>query len=136
MRPTLKTVVSTLDCNQSSSSNSTNEVQQVWEKEMSISAKEGPRLPWIEPAADPNLGFRADEVKGSCWHPVVAKTKAGSTLAAMTFKNEYEFPAISGPLNATLDIFYQDAIAFKDSSQQYQMTLSGTDLLNTCLRHQ
>lgn len=66
-----------------------------------------------------------------CNSPAVAQTtNACSTLPATTYKNVFEFPAISGPLNATLDLFHQDAIAGGPSSQQYQLTVAGTDLLS------
>jgi len=72
----------------------------------------------------------SDEVNAECNSPVVAQTKVNSTLATATYENTFEFPAISGPLNATLDLFHQDAIAQGPSSQQYQMTVAGTDLLS------
>ena len=48
----------------------------------------------------------------------------------MTYENKFEFPSMSGPLNATLTLFKQDAIAQGSSSQQYQLSAAGSDLIS------
>lgn len=51
-------------------------------------------------------------------------------LPPMTYENEFEFPDISGPCNATLALFHKDAIAQGSSSHQYQLSVAGTDLIS------
>ena len=53
-----------------------------------------------------------------------------STLPLVTYENEFQFPSISRPRDATVAVFYKEAIAKGPCSQQYQLKVAGTNCIS------
>ena len=56
--------------------------------------------------------------------------KKAQVLPPMTYKNDFVFPDISGPLGETIALFHKDAISMGPNSHQHQLTVAGTGLVS------